>query len=274
MRTVDGASMNWPAPRFLTILLGGLIVGGAASRESLQPALRSVEEVPSTVATASALSKAHRVIAFADGSRFAIHHEPNTWEKSAIGATLTRPDGKTKMFWAENFVPENMGKDSRPAPNTVGQIYGATLFADGDTMAVSIGWVDGQGRSHNAIGIRSLSKGLQNLIELDGTVRDLVAGPGNLLLAVVYLPERTRQTVGSPLLIALDTKGVVHGEFLRFPVGVDTHTIGDSVHKPRLERIDATHFSFYRDIDPTVSVLEVTSSANWAKESPTPKLVR
>ncbi|MGH9364193.1 MAG: hypothetical protein ACRD1B_02860 [Thermoanaerobaculia bacterium] len=258
----------------LTAVLGAVVVASTADTASLHVNTRSVEELSSAVAATSSLSKAHRVIAFPDGSLLTLHHEPNTWERNAIGATLTRPDGKTKVFWAENFVPEGIGKDSRPAPRTVGQIYGGTLFPDGDTMAISLGWVDTQGKSHNAIGIRSLSKGLQNLIELDGTVRDLAAGPGNLLLAVVYLPGRMRAGEGSPLLIALDTKGVIHGEFFRLAPNADLHTIGDSVHKARVERIDDTHFSFYQDLESTVSSLEIGASADAVRASPTPKLVR
>jgi len=266
--------MTWRELLLLPALLGASVIASAADTAGLQVSKRSVEELTAGVAATSSLSNAHRVIAFSDGSRLALHHEPNTWEKNAIGATLTMSDGKTKGFWAENFIPEGIGKESRPAPHTVGQIYGGTLFSDNDTMALSLGWVDAQGKSHNAIAIRSLAKGNQNLIEFDGTVRDVAAGPGNLLVAVAYLPGRIRGGDGSPLLIVLDTKGVIHGECCHLSPNADLHTIGDSVHKARLERVDDTHFAFYLEAQSTISSLEIAASPDAIKASPTPKLVR
>lgn len=220
--------------------------------DSLRLAQRSVEEVAGDTREGQLLRTAQRVIPLTAGSRLLIHLESNTWEKGAIGATLVT-HGTAKTYWAENFIP---GDVARPAPHTVGQIYSGALFPDGDTLALSIGWVDRNGGSHNAIAISSLLHGQRNLIEADGTVRDLVPGPGSSLVAVTYLPSREKS--GVPLLTVLDTRGFVHGEFFPLPVGADTLTIGEAVHTARLERIDETHFALYREQVPDVSIVEIS----------------
>ncbi len=242
-----------PSGRSCFVLaLAASVSTGIMLADSLRIAQRSVEEIARETREARLLRTAHRVIPLTAGSRLLVHLESNAWEKGAIGGTLVTP-GTAKTFWAENFITGNV---ALPTPNTVGQIYSGALFPDGDTLALSIGWVDRNGSSHNAIAISSLLHGRRNLIEADGTVRDLVPGPGSSLVAITYLPSRGKS--GAPLVTVLDTRGFVHGEFFPLPIGADARTIGEAVHTARLERIDETHFALYREQVPDVSIVEIS----------------
>lgn len=222
---------------------------------------REVAEVPAGGPEAILLGKALRAIALPDGSRLLLHLEAGTLEKNAVGATRITPDGRRKTFWAENFFREAPESGQGPAARTVGQIYGAAMLPDRDTLAMSIGWVDARGKGHNAVGFWSLSRGAQKVVEFDGTVRDLAAIGEGLVVAVSHVPSRGSSRTGWPLLTLLDTEGLVHGEFFSLPGEADMRTIGEAVTNARIERLADKRAALYFDRDQTVSQVDFSGPA-------------
>ena len=234
---------------------------------------REVQELRPGEPTTMILTHSNRVLSFGDGSLIALRAETESWDKKAQTATLIRPDGTQEVFLASKQVVPGIHEEvPRPESGTAGQVYGAALFPDGDTLALSIGWADEKGVSRNAIAITSPTFRERNLILMDGTVRDLVAGPGDLLLVVTYLPDRTSAS-GSPLLTIVDTRGVVHGEAFPLSSGSSTREIGDAVHRSRLAQLSSGRYALYDHSQGRIFVFTLTVPTSVSAKAPLPSML-
>lgn len=256
------------------VLVAACAVVGVGAIAAQPVPLRTVQELAPDAADTPVLNRAIRLVPLSSGSLFAIQAETDSWDTKAVTGRLLRQDGSQRPFLAVSYVqPGVNGQIARPAAGTAGQVYAVAMFQDGDTLAMSIGWSDEAGESHNAIAIVSLTHGQRNLIEMPGTVRDLSAGPGDLLLAVTYLPSRASRETGTPMLTILDTRGSVHGEAFPLPVDADTRTIGDAVHKSRLVQSRNGGFALYDQPRRRLVLFSIKTSPGELGRQPLPSML-
>jgi hypothetical protein len=222
----------------------------------------SVQEISDGQVGPNVYSEAIRIIGLSDGSSVVLHPFIRDDEKQALAgaeaspilATIfLTPGGVHTRHMAANWIrrsrltERDQGSDA--AAGTVGQFYGATLLSDGKTLAFSVGWSDRRGQSHNGVFLAergSTVPGLVGLkmIDVPGRVADIMAGPGNLLLAVTEIPSRRGNGRQPPLVSVLDTNGHLRGGLAGAP---DSPSPGDRAARlrSRLIRIDETTYALY-----------------------------
>lgn len=150
---------------------------------------------------------AYRVQALGDGSRFVIYRSPVPREPSALAAALVSGDGAvTRMTVAEWIPPEEL------TPETIGQIYAASLSPDRNTLAVSIGWRHPKEQGTTAVAVLRRSEQrwrLSHLIRGLNSTGDLLLTGSGLLLALTADLRRAEATGTPPLLTVMSLDGRV-----------------------------------------------------------------
>src|ERR1044071_2658741 len=102
------------------------------------------------------------------------------YEPHAMVGFVVGPQGTAELH-ATDYLPPDV-----VAPRSVGQIYAATLLDDG-RLALSIGWANAKARTINGLAIlkrEGNARRSDRVIVMRGSVRDVVAGPDDTLVAV------------------------------------------------------------------------------------------
>ena len=180
------------------------------------------------------VARAIRTVDLGSDGQLVIERARDAADTSPMVGEIVRADGTvSSRLRAADFLPPD-----KSMPRTAGQIYGAAVIDDGQALAVSIGWTNAKGRNINGIAIldRAGTDWVpRRVIVLNGSVRDLAAGPGNTIFAVTTDVARSRAQQAVPLITVLDPAGNFYGQL--FPTNDDPESLEERGLHARLQRV-------------------------------------
>jgi hypothetical protein len=188
------------------------------------------------------------------GGRLLVHVRP----ENQLGTAATFYDSRTMT--AHTLTPADLEPEGTFTTERPGRIFSASAFSDGRTLAVAFGWNEPKWGNVpvQVVAIldwngKSWSK--RRNINFIGNVRDVVAGPDNLVLAVTSNGRSIDPVakLGPPLLTIVDVDGHSRGTFFRAPLASFD---GPTAIRSRLLQVGDRRFAL---LDTTLNVVHVFS---------------
>jgi hypothetical protein len=160
------------------------------------------------------------------------------FEDNALTGAILRGNAIEQTFAATDLLPAGSF-----AAGTAGQVFGAALLDDQETLAVAIGWTNPKQRNINGIAILKRSRDQwipTHVIVAGGGVRDLAAGPANSIVAITTDAMRSRNNADVALVTVFDDAGDILAQPVRVRGGQSWETTGAQALGSTVERISPT----------------------------------
>lgn len=192
------------------------------------------------------------------GGRLLVHVRP----ENHFGTAATFYDFRTMT--AHTLTPADLEPKGTFTPEQPGRVFSASAFPDGRTLAVAYGWNEPKWRNVPVQVVAIVDWNGQTWskrrnINFIGNVRDVVAGPDNLVLAVTSNGRSidTAAKLGPPLLTIVDVDGHSRGTFFRAPL---ESFDGPTAIRSRLLKLGDRRYALLDTTLNVVHVFEVSST--------------